>query len=160
DQLVGEVDRIRVEDADPLDAVDLVQLAKQLGEAHAPVEIHAVVGRVLSDKDQFADAVGRKLAGFADDLLDRLGDMLAAHAGDGPEGAQPIAALRDFQIGIVAWRDPQAGRVFERTNGSGTKQRPLFRFTIVLLAGRHDRQRNRAVDDLAYLLAAKDADDL
>ena len=44
DQLVGEVLRVGVQHADPLDAVDLVQLAEQLGQPHAAVEVHAVVG--------------------------------------------------------------------------------------------------------------------
>ena len=65
DQLVGEVDRVGVEDANPLDAVDLVQLAQQLGQAHPAVEIEAVIGRVLGDEDQLADAVGGQLLGLA-----------------------------------------------------------------------------------------------
>ena len=64
DQLVGEVDRVGVQDANPVDAVDLVQLAEQLGQARPAVEVEAVVGRVLGDDDQLADAVGGQLAGL------------------------------------------------------------------------------------------------
>src|SRR6185437_12260907 len=47
DQFVGEVDGIGVEDANPLQPVDVVQLAQQLGEADAAVEIESVICRVL-----------------------------------------------------------------------------------------------------------------
>ena len=96
DQLVGEVDRVGVEDADPLQPVDLVQLAQQLGQPHPAVQVQAVIGRVLGDDDQLAHAVGGQFAGLAQHFLDRLGDVLAAHAGDGAEGAKPVAALRRF----------------------------------------------------------------
>ena len=62
DQLVGEVHRVGVEDANPLDAVDLVELAQQLGEPHSAVQVEAVIGRVLGDDDQLADAVGGQFA--------------------------------------------------------------------------------------------------
>ena len=65
DQLVGEVDRVGVEDANPVDAVDLVELAQQLGEPDPAVEIEAVIGRVLGDEVQLADAVGGQFAGLA-----------------------------------------------------------------------------------------------
>ena len=66
DQLVGEVLGVGVQHADPLDAVDLVQFAEQFGEPRPAVQVHAVVGRVLGDDDQFAHAVGGQFAGLAD----------------------------------------------------------------------------------------------
>ena len=90
------------------------------------VEVEAVVGRVLGDDDQLADAVGGQLAGLADDFLDRLGDVLAAHAGDGAEGAEPVAAFGDLQIGVVPRRDAQAGGVFQRADRGGAEERSLL----------------------------------
>ena len=123
---VGEVDRIGVEDANPLDAVDLVQLAEQLGQADVAVEVEAVVGRVLGDEDQLAHAVGGQLARLAEHFLDRLGDVLAAHAGDGAEGAESVAALGDLQIGVVPRRDAQAGGVFQGADRGGAEQAALL----------------------------------
>ncbi len=79
-----------------------IELAQQFGQADLAVEIEAVIGGVLGDDDQFADAVGGEFVRLADDFLDRLGDVLAAHAGDGAEGAGAVAALGDFQIGVSA----------------------------------------------------------
>ena len=121
-----EVFGVGVEHADPLDAVDLVEFAEQFGEARAAVQVQAVVGRVLGDDDQFADAVGGEFARLANHFLDRLGDVLAAHLRDGAVGAEAVAALADLQVGEVPRRDPQAGGVFERAHRSGAEQRPLF----------------------------------
>src|SRR3712207_6940252 len=46
--------------------------------------------------------------------LFRSGHMLAAHAGDGAEGASAVAAFGDFEEGVVPRRDAQAGCVFQR----------------------------------------------
>ena len=149
DELVREVDRVGVKDADPLDALKRVEFAQKLREAHAAVQIQSVVGGVLSDQNQLADSIGRQFARFAGDLLDRLGDVLAAHAGDGAEGAQAIAAFGDLQVGIVPRRDPQARRVFERADRRRAKQAALL-----------ETLSQGAVDDLGDFFAAENADDV
>ena len=84
-----------------------------------------------------------------DDLLDRLGDVLAAHLGDRAEGAEPVAAFGDLQVGEVPRRDPQPGRVVLGLDGRGAEDGPL------LVQPAHE-----PVGDLGDLLAAEDADDL
>ena len=66
------------------------------------VEVHAVIGRVLGDDVQLADAVGGQFAGLGDHHLDRLGGVLAAHLRDRAERARPVAAFGDFEIGVSA----------------------------------------------------------
>ena len=148
-QLVGEVVRVVVEDADPVDPLDLVELAEQLGQPGPAVEVDAVIGHVLGDEDQLADAVGGQLAGLLDDLLDRLGDVLAAHVGDRAEGAEPVAAFGDLQVGEVPGRDPQPGAVVLGLDRGGAEDGAL------LVQAAHD-----PVGDPGDLLAAEDADDL
>src|SRR5207248_11018094 len=114
-------------------------------------QVHAVVGGVLGHADQLADAVLDQLAGFAEDFLDRLGYVLAAHAGDGAESAEAVAALGDLQVGVVPRRDAQAGGVFLGADGGGPEEAALF---VVEALG------ERAVEDLRDLLAAEDADDV
>ena len=58
-QLVGEELGIAVEDADPVDPLDLLELPQQLGQPGPAVEVEAVIGHVLGDQDQLADAVAR-----------------------------------------------------------------------------------------------------
>ena len=108
-----------------------------------------VIGHVLGDQVQLADAVGGQLAGLLDDLLDRLGDMLAAHVGDRAEGAEPVAALGDLEIGQVLRGDPEPGPVVLGLDRGGAEDGPL------LVEVAHD-----PVGDPGDLLAAEDADDL
>ena len=114
DQLVGHVHRVEVHQPDPVETVDLLQLAQQLHQPRFAVQVHAVVGRVLGDDHQFAHAVGRQLAGLGDDLFDRLGGVLAAHLRDRAERAEPVAALGDLQVREMPRRDPQPGGVGQR----------------------------------------------
>ncbi len=162
DELVGDVHRIGVQDAHPFDAVDLIEFAQQLREADFAIEVEAIVRRVLGDDDQLADAVGGELVGLADDFLDRLGHVLAAHAGDGAEGAKAVATLGDLEVGVVARRDPEAGGVFLALHRGGAEEAALFVLlpSLTLRARRTLRARQRTVYDLRDLLAAEHADDL
>src|SRR5262249_49669725 len=123
--------------------------------AYPAIEIQAVVGGVLSNDDQLADAVGGQLAGLADDFLDRLGDVFAAHRRDGAKRAQPVAALGDFQVGIVPRRDPQPGGVLLGADWGRTEQAALFGDLLSRLAS-----RSRPLDHLGNLFAAKDTHDV
>ena len=125
DEAIGEVDRVEVHQADPLDAVHLLELIEQFHEPGLAVEVHAVIGRVLRDDHQLLHAVGGEFAGLADHLLDRLGGVLAPHLRDRAEGAGAVAALGDLEVGHVPRRDPHAARVVESAGGRGAKDAPL-----------------------------------
>ena len=149
DQLVGEVHRVEVHQPDPVEALDLLQLAQQLDQPRLAVQVHAVVGRVLGDDDQLAHAVGGQLAGLGDDFFDRLGGVLAAHLGDRAERAQPVAAFGDLQKREVPRRDPQPGRVGQRMRRRRLEHGPLL-----------GEPAEQPVGDLGDLLAAEDADEV
>ncbi len=148
-KVVGEVVRVVVEDPDPVEPVDLVELAEQLGQPGPPVQVHAVIGHVLGDQVQLADAVGGEFAGLLDDALDRLGDVLAPHVGDRAEGAEAVAPLGHLEVGQMFGGDPEPGPVVLRLDRGGPEDGPL------LVEVAHD-----PVGDLGDLLAAEDADDL
>ena len=101
DHVVGEGRRIGVVQPDPLDAVDAAEPAQQFGQHAASVEVDAVIGRVLRDDDQLADPAGGELARLLLERLHRHGYMRAADERDGAVAAHPVAALRDFQVGVV-----------------------------------------------------------
>src|SRR5207248_11223407 len=113
--------------------------------------VQAVVGGVLGDQEQLARAVGGELPGLAQDLIDGLGDVLAAHGGDGAEGAEAVAALGDLEVGEVARGDAQPGGVFQGADGGGPEEGALLVGPAV---------PEGAVEDLGDLLAAEDADDV
>ena len=148
-EFIGEVARVVVEDADPVELFNLVQLAEQFGQPRPAVEIDAVIGHVLRDQDQLADAVAGQLAGLFDHALDRLGHMLAPHVGDGTEGAEPVASFGDLQVGQVPGRDPQPRAVVLGLHRRRAEDRAL------LVQPAQD-----PLGDARDLLAAEDADDL
>ena len=101
DHLVGESGGVGVVEAYPRDAVDEAQAAQQLGQHPPSVEVDAVIGRVLRDDHQFPNSLCGEFAGLLLQLLHRDGDVAAADERNGAVAAFPVAALRDFQIGVV-----------------------------------------------------------
>ncbi len=148
-QLLGEELRVAIQNPNPVDALDVLELTEQLGQPGPAVEVDAVIGHVLRHEDELADAVGGQLLGLLDDPLDRLGDVLAPHEGDCAERAEAIAALGDLQIGEVPRRDPQPGAVVLRLD----RCRPEHLTLLVQAA-------QQPGGNLGDLLAAEDADDM
>ncbi len=148
-ELVGEELGIAVEDANPVEPLDLVELPQQLGQPRPAVEVDAVVGHVLRDQDQLADAVAGQLLGLGDDHLDRLGHVLAPHEGDRAEGAKPVAPFRDLEVGEVTRRDPQPRAIVLGLDRRRPEQRALLVQTAQQPVG-HPRD----------LFAAEHADDV
>ena len=147
--LVADVFGVGVQHANPLDARHAVELFQQFRQPRAAVQVHAVVGGILGDDDEFPHAVGGEFVRLADHFFHRLRDVLAAHLRDGAVGAKAVAALADLHVGVVPRRDAEAGRVFQGPHRGGAKERPLF---VAVLDG--------PVHDFGDVLAAEDADDL
>ncbi len=103
--------RIEVEQPDPFEAVDLVELAQQSRERAALVAIDAVERRVLRDQQQFLHAAGRQRARFADDRVCRPAAILAAQRRDDAERALVVAAFGDLHVGVVTRRRQQSWRL-------------------------------------------------
>src|SRR5437879_11970540 len=81
--------------------------------------------------------------------------MLAAHRRDRAKSTQPVAALGDLEVGIVARRDAEPRGVFEGSYGSGPEQAPLL-----LRCAAISPPCQRTVQDPADLLASEHADDV
>ena len=99
---------------------------QQFGQPRLAEQVDAVVGRILGDDNQLAYAVGRELPRLGQHHLGRLRRVLAAHLGNRTEGAQPVAALGNFQVREVPRRDPQPIGIGQRANGGGPKNLLLF----------------------------------
>ena len=122
DKFVGEVDGVEVHEPDPVESGDVFEFPEELCEPDFAVEVHAVVGGVLGDEDEFADAIVDEFAGFVEDHFDGFGDVFAAHGWDGAEGAGAVAAFGDFEVGVVGGRDAEPGLVIECFDGSGAEE--------------------------------------
>ena len=99
DHLVGEAVGIEVKDADPLDALDAVELAQELRQGELAVQVVAVLGHVLGDEVQFLRAGLHQVAGFFDHALDGFAPVRAAEARDGAEGALVVAPFAHLEVG-------------------------------------------------------------
>ena len=109
DEFVVDRRRIEVEQANPLEAVDLVQALEQPREAAAAqAAIAAPHRRVLRDQDQLFGASGGERARFCEDRLLAAAAEGAAQLRDDAERARMVAAFGDLQIGRGARRRDQA----------------------------------------------------
>jgi hypothetical protein len=100
-EAVGDVARVAVEQADPVD-LRVLELPKQLIEDQLLVEVEPVGRRVLGDEVDLLGAVGRELVDLAPDDLHGLRAELAADLGDHAEGARMVAPLREPDVRGVA----------------------------------------------------------
>ena len=98
----GDFVGIRVEEANPLQAVDARELFQQQGEAVFQSEVLAVAGGVLSDERDFAHAGLRQALGFGDDGFETPRAELSPQLGNDAEAAGMIAAFGDFDIGRIS----------------------------------------------------------
>ena len=130
-ELVAPVSRVRVEQADPEVAFDLVKLAEKRGEGFAlggvdlaarvwaglGPAIHAEIGRVLGDQIDLLHAFGNELTSFLDDGFDRAAAMASANTRDDAESAGVVAAFGDLDVGRMARRQTEARGVKVRDEG-------------------------------------------
>ncbi len=104
DQLRRNRIRIGIQHAEPVDAVDALQMMEQV-EQHGPtVAILTVAGGVLRNQRKLAyAAVGQTLC-LVDELFERFTDEIAANQRNCAVGAAVVAAVRDSKICAVARR--------------------------------------------------------
>ena len=136
DQLLRHFIGIEIMYPDPDQPVDFAEPAQQLRKLPLAVEIETVAAGILRDDDQLLDAVGRKLLRFLYQIFHRAAAELAAQLRNDAVRAVVIAALGNFQIGVIFRRceDPAIFRLV----GVNIVE------ALVALAGQHlpDRVRN------------------
>ncbi len=108
---VDHVGRVEVEQPDPFETVDRIQVAQQARQRTAFLPIDAIERRILRDQQQLLDAPSCERTGFADDRIARTAPILAAQRRDDAEGTFVVAAYRDFHVGVKARRGKQAWRL-------------------------------------------------
>ena len=101
---------IKVEQAQPGQAVQGQQLVQQVGQALGRVEVAAPRGQVLGHQDQFAHPAGQQAAGLLAQVGRRHGAQRAPDGRDGAEGALVAAAFAHLEPGIGRARGEQAAR--------------------------------------------------
>ena len=163
--------RVEVQQPDPLEAVDRVQVAQEPRERAALAAIDAVEGGVLRDQQQLLDAARRERARLADDRLRRTASIRAAQRRDDAEGALVVAALGDLDVGVMPRRREQTRRVRVVDVGRARLRRGRRGLGIGDwgLVGAHEVQRPRfrparsardRADNLRHLAGAEHGVDL
>ena len=82
EEVIGHGRRIQIEQPDPLEAIDRVQLAQQPRERPALVAIDAVERGVLRDEQQLLDAARRERSCLADDRIRRTAAIVSPQRRD------------------------------------------------------------------------------
>src|SRR5437868_3804452 len=111
EQTRGDLVRVRVEEAQPLEAGEDGQRVEQRGEAILQAEIFSVAGGVLANEGDLADALCDELFGFGDDGLQPARAELPAKLRDDAEAAGVVTALCYFDVGRGARRGENSRRV-------------------------------------------------
>ena len=70
-------------------------------DAPLAVEVDAVVGCILSNNNQFFNAVVHHAPRLVEDFLDRARDVVAADGRDGAVAAAAVAAFGNLEVGVV-----------------------------------------------------------
>ena len=96
DEVIGDPLRVSVHNADPLNAVDLVQLVQQLTDAARLAPVLAIGSGVLGHDDKLFDALTGQPAGLGHTVGHLAAAQRAADAGDGAVVAAVVAALGDL----------------------------------------------------------------
>ena len=113
--VLGDRGGIEIQQADPLEAVDPVQLAKQARKRATLTAVDSVERRVLRDEEQLLDPAVGQIARFADDRGRVPAAKLSAQRRDDAERAGVVAAFGDLDVGVVRRRR-------EDTRGGGIVQ--------------------------------------
>ena len=100
DEFVGDIARIGIHEANPGNVGrGLGECLQQVRQAIPDAQIVTVVGCVLRDDDQFANAGLMQANGFRDDRLGRPAHVRALDLGDGTKGTGPATPIGDLEIG-------------------------------------------------------------
>ena len=140
EDVVGDGRRIEIEQPDPVDAVNRVQLAQQRRQRRALAQIAPVERRVLRDQDQLAHAARRERPRLAHDRVDRAAAVVPAQRRDDAERALVVAALGDLDVREM----PRRGEDARRLGVVQIRGEALALGFGLGAVGLDERQRNRA----------------
>ncbi len=121
-QFFAEVVGVRGQEADALDAFDLMHDAQQAGKIWPIGDVLAVTVDDLAEQSNFLDALRRQRADLGHDVADRAGALHAAPVGDDAEGAGVRAAIDHRHMGAdqpAAFVERQDELVIHRQEAAG-----------------------------------------
>ena len=103
---------VRIENPNPADAVDLLQVVQQLTDGTGFTPVLAVGCGVLGYQDQLPHPFTGQPAGFGHTVLQRTAAKRTANHGNGAIVAAVVASLGNFQVGIMLGRgdDPRTAQ--------------------------------------------------
>ena len=108
-ELIRKEFRIAIERAHPFELRHLNHFTQQFSECRTVVDVPAIVGAVLRDKDYFPHTIFRELFHFCTDIFNLAAAELAANLRDGAEGATIVTAFGNLHISGIIRRGADAG---------------------------------------------------
>mmetsp|Transcript_19009 Transcript_19009/g.32523 ORF Transcript_19009/g.32523 Transcript_19009/m.32523 type:complete len:245 (+) Transcript_19009:993-1727(+) len=98
DQLIGEVRGVGVQNAHPMQSLQLAKLAHEQGQVAPISPILSILIGVLCDEIDLPNPALNQVLGLVQQCLPGLAPELAPEAWNGAEGARVVTALRDPQV--------------------------------------------------------------
>ena len=108
-QFIGKSIGIRIQNPDPFQPFQIIQIPEQFRQPQFTVTVLAVAGSVLGNDHQFLHPTGDQFTGFRHNLFVRLAHVTAPDERNSAEGAEIIASFRDFKVSHVRSRGQFAG---------------------------------------------------
>ena len=114
EQIERELVRISIVQTNPLHTRNIRHAADEFGDVMLAVQVHAVVGELLSDNLEFLHTIGYQLAHLVEDFIHRTGNVLAGDDRNGAIRTAAVATFRNLDIGIMMRSSEMAGSTASR----------------------------------------------
>ena len=120
--------RVAVQEAHPIQIVNLRQALQQRGQSIADSQIFAVKSGVLADQRDFAHARGRQILGFTHHGLKSAAAEFSAQLWDHTKRAGMVAAFVDLDVsGVTRSGQNARGGIVVQIIGQGSGMRAVYR---------------------------------
>src|SRR5262245_18275755 len=123
-EFIAPMCRVRIKQAHPEVALDMLDFAKKAGKSWAACrvhwltgsglrrpEIHSIIGRVLADQIDLANAFANESPNFGQHRFWRATAVFAAHLCNYAKTTRMIAAFGNLYVGGMRGRKPEARRI-------------------------------------------------
>src|SRR6266480_7051967 len=149
-QFIAPMRRVRVKQAHPEFAFDLLNFAKQYRESWSASridrltrprfrrpQVHPVIGGILADQVNLAHAFANELANFRQHRFGFSAAVFSPHLRNHTKTAWVIAAFSNFYVSEMRWREPEPRRVVVgNVSGARVRKRKIDLVVVVSLVER------------------------
>lgn len=130
-----ELVRVSIMETNPLDALDICHVGNKVGNMALAIDVDTVICELLGNDLEFFHTIGNHAFYFGKNLLLWSADVFASDKRNGAISTMAVAALADFEVGIMAWCGEMADAIARRHLGftQFCEQLLIVEFAIVFV---------------------------